>query len=745
MRECPPRPAPRDADVIVVGAGLAGLVAARQLVAARREVLVLEARDRVGGRTANASIGAGKVVEMGGQWVGPTQDRLLALAGELRIETFPTYYEGRNLLDLGGKQRRYKGTIPRLAPHVLFDLDRARRKLGKAARRVPADAPWTARNAVELDSQTLATWVRKAARTKKARSLLEIATGTVMGTGTAELSLLWMLSYVSAAGDFDALIDTEGGAQQDRFVGGSQLISQRLAEELGDGVQLSAPVRRIAQDGGGLVVDADGVSARAQRVIVAVPPPLAARISFSPSLGGRRDQLMQRMAHGALTKCAAVYPEPFWRAEGLTGQAVTDRGPVVDDLRQFPAGWIARRAARLHRRRRGDPPRPPLRGGAPPDRAGQLCSALRARGGAARHLPRDGLGRGGMEPRRPRLLVRPGGARPVRRGAAPADRAGSLGGCRDRDRLVRIHGRRGPLRGASGRGGPRCGRMAPMSVVPAVDDEVAFAGAARIAEMVRDGKVSPSELVELYLGRIAALEPKLNAYRVVLADGARADAKRAEERLAAGDDAPLLGVPVAVKDNVDYAGEVTTDGTAAYGEPAAEDGLVVRRLREAGATIIGKTNLPELAIYGFTESPTWGDTRNPWDPSRTCGGSSGGSGAATAAGLCAIAHATDGAGSIRYPAANCGLFGLKPQRNRISLWPDREHWYGLSVCGLRQPDCHGHRPVPRRDRAVPRRATSRRLLRSIGRSSRRRERRHASCGSPAPPRRSCRGCQRPTR
>ena len=166
-----------------------------------------------------------------------------------------------------------------------------------------------------------------------------------------------------------------------------------------------------------------------------------------------------------------------------------------------------------------------------------------------------------------------------------------------------------------------------------------------------------------------------------MADGARADAKRAEERLAKGEEAPLLGVPVAIKDNVDYAGEVTTHGTAAYGEPAAEDGLVVRRLREAGATILGKTNLPELAIYGFTESPTWGDTRNPWDTSRTPGGSSGGSGAATAAGLCAIAHATDGAGSIRYPAAFCGLFGLKPQRNRISLWPDREHWHGLSVSG----------------------------------------------------------------
>jgi len=355
----PAVPGTRDADVIVVGAGLAGLVAARQLVAARRDVLVLEARDRVGGRTANASIGAGKVTEMGGQWVGPTQDRLLSLAQELQIETFPTYYEGRNLLDLGGKQRRYKGTIPRLAPHVLFDLDRARRKLKKAARRVPADAPWTAPKAAELDSQTLATWVRKAARTKKARSLLEIATGTVMGTGTAELSLLWMLSYVNSAGSFDALIDTEDGAQQDRFVGGSQLISQRLAQGLGDGVVLSAPVRAIAQDGGGLRVDADGVSARAQRVIVAVPPPLAARISFTPSLGGRRDQLMQRMAHGALTKCAAVYPEPFWRADGLTGQAVTDAGPVSTTFDNSPPdgspgvllGFIAGAEAIRHARR----------------------------------------------------------------------------------------------------------------------------------------------------------------------------------------------------------------------------------------------------------------------------------------------------------------------------------------------------------------------------------------------------------
>src|SRR3954454_25052362 len=286
-----------------------------------------------------------------------------------------------------------------------------------------------------------------------------------------------------------------------------------------------------------------------------------------------------------------------------------------------------------------------------------------------------------MESRRPDLLVRARGSRPLWRGAATASRPRSLGRNRDRHRLDGLHGRGGALGGAGGRGGARCGRMAAVSVMPGTDEELAFAGAARLAEMVRSKDVSPSELVEVYLGRISRIDPQLNAFRVVLGDQARADAKRAEERLAARQPAPLLGVPVAVKDNVDYAGEITTHGTAGYGEPAREDGLIVRRLRDAGAVILGKTNLPELAIYGFTESPNWGDTRNPWDPSRTCGGSSGGSGAAVAAGMSAIAHATDGAGSIRYPAAFHGLFRLKPQRNRVSLWPDREHWYSLSVSG----------------------------------------------------------------
>ena len=213
--------------------------------------------------------------------------------------------------------------------------------------------------------------------------------------------------------------------------------------------------------------------------------------------------------------------------------------------------------------------------------------------------------------------------------------------------------------------------------------DVAFAGIARQAEMVRAGDVTPTELVELYLDRIDRIDPELNAYRIVLGELARADAKRVEERLAAGEAGlmPLAGVPIAVKDVEDLAGEVTTWGTRGFDKPAQADGEMVRRLRAAGATVLGKTNLPELAICGFTETEAWGITRNPWDTSRTPGGSSGGSAAATAAGLCAGATASDGGGSIRIPAANCGLFGLKPQRDRISLAPALEHWHGLSVTG----------------------------------------------------------------
>ena len=213
------------------------------------------------------------------------------------------------------------------------------------------------------------------------------------------------------------------------------------------------------------------------------------------------------------------------------------------------------------------------------------------------------------------------------------------------------------------------------------DDALAFAPISSQAEMVRAGEVSPRELVELYLGRIERLDPRLNAFRAVYRERALAEADQAAARRKAGDERPLLGVPLAIKDNVDVAGDVTTHGTSAYGEPASEDAEVVRRVRAAGAVVIGRTNVPPLCALPMTESPTFGVTRNPWDLDRSPGGSSGGSAAAVAAGLVGAAMGSDGGGSIRMPASWCGLFGLKPQRGRISLAPHPDHWHGMSSIG----------------------------------------------------------------
>ncbi len=213
-------------------------------------------------------------------------------------------------------------------------------------------------------------------------------------------------------------------------------------------------------------------------------------------------------------------------------------------------------------------------------------------------------------------------------------------------------------------------------------DDVAFAGAVRQAEMVRAGDVSCRELVELYLRRIERVDSELGAYRCVRADSALEEADAAQSRLDAGDDAPLLGVPVAVKDNLDVGGELSAHGSGATRELASADSEAVRRLRAGGAIVLGHTNLNELALWGhFTASRARGETRNPWDPRRSTGGSSGGSAAAVAAGLAAAALGTDGGGSIRIPAACCGLVGLKPQRGRISLMPLPEHWVGLTHIG----------------------------------------------------------------
>src|SRR3954471_8922738 len=242
-----------DADVVIVGAGLAGLTAARHVQSKGATAVVLEARDRVGGRTLNEPIGEGhpgKVVEVGGQWIGPGQDRMKALAHEMKVDTFPTHSEGQNVIEFGGKLTRYRGTIPRIGPHVLADVAQAQLKIDRLAKKVPLDAPWEAPNARKLDSQTFWSWLHRNVYTSGGRALIELGIQAVWAAEPADLSLLHVLFYCHSGGSFERLLDTEGGAQQDRFVGGSQLVSIRMAEELGDGVvQLSSPVTRIKQGG----------------------------------------------------------------------------------------------------------------------------------------------------------------------------------------------------------------------------------------------------------------------------------------------------------------------------------------------------------------------------------------------------------------------------------------------------------------------------------------------------------------
>ena len=323
------RPKNRDADVAIVGAGLAGLTAARRLVDAGLDPLVVEARDRVGGRTLNHDIGEGKVVEVGGQWVGPTQRRMLALSQEVGVDTFPTHDEGENLIEWRGENKRYRGAIPHINPAILADVAQAQVRLDRMARRVPLEAPWEADRAGRWDAQTYATWLARNLATAGARTLFEIGAEAVWAQEPADLSLLHVLFYTHSAGGLDALLGTRGGAQQDRFVGGSQLVALRVADALGaDRLALAAPVRRIAHGADGVTVTADGVEVRARRAIVALPPALAGRISYHPPLPGYRDQLTQRMAQGTVIKCMAIYSAPFWRADGLTGQAASDVGPV---------------------------------------------------------------------------------------------------------------------------------------------------------------------------------------------------------------------------------------------------------------------------------------------------------------------------------------------------------------------------------------------------------------------------------
>lgn len=340
-------------DVVVVGAGFAGLTAARLVAAAGHSVTVLEARNRVGGRAWNHDLGNGQVSERGGTFVGPTQDHISALASAVGVGTFPTNDTGNDLyvnnvdnpLGLVGPMQYSDsgplGTAPP-DPTIAAEIVEVVQQLDQMSTQVPVDAPWEASSAASWDGQTLQSWIDANSVTPRFQALVSAATRPIFGAEPGELSLLFTLFYIAASGNeqnpgtFERNFDTRGGAQQSRFIGGSQEIAIRVASALGHRVVLNSPVSRIVRNKSDIVVHSSELTVTAKRVIVAIPPTLTARIQYEPGLPYARDQLVQRFPQGTLTKVAAVYPTPFWRSSGLTGQVLDTGGPVSASFDDSP-------------------------------------------------------------------------------------------------------------------------------------------------------------------------------------------------------------------------------------------------------------------------------------------------------------------------------------------------------------------------------------------------------------------------
>jgi monoamine oxidase len=328
-----------ETEVCIVGAGFAGLAAARKLTAAGRDVTVLEARDRVGGRVWNREMSDGTVVSTGGTWLGKGQDRMFAICRELGMDTYPQFEDGDVLIDIDGARHRYHGLVPNFGLRHVAALGLGLWQLDRLVKRIPIDSPWRTPGARKLDKLTLAEWVSNPAHVPsgKAQALLLLGMRTFFCVDPAEVSLLGSMVLAAGGGSFQYYADTKN-TETHLIEGGSPEVAARLAAALGDRVRLSRPVRAIRQANGSVEVEADGTRVQARQVVVATPPVVANTIGFEPALPPAHAHLLRRYVPGAVIKTITSYDEPFWRDEGLTGETVAPESPVPITIDQSPPG-----------------------------------------------------------------------------------------------------------------------------------------------------------------------------------------------------------------------------------------------------------------------------------------------------------------------------------------------------------------------------------------------------------------------
>lgn len=324
---------------MVVGAGYAGVSAACDLRRLGVDVVVLEASARTGGRVLTERPGSGPPIDLGGMWLGAGQTELATWADRAGATTYPTPATGAALLrDRGRDHRHDPRALPPLGPVDSALLATSAWRLERLSRRIDLDAPWTSPGADRLDTTTVATWLRTAAPFGRARRLVEVALAEAFSADPGSLSMLALLTYLRSAGGVRHTFADEGGAQQDLFLDGADRPLRHAVESLGDRIALSAPVTEIDHHGSAVTVRSTASSVSCERVVVAIPPAMAARIRYSPGLPAARDALTQRTPMGAVVKAIARYDEPFWRDAGLGGAAIDLSGPVPATFDISPPG-----------------------------------------------------------------------------------------------------------------------------------------------------------------------------------------------------------------------------------------------------------------------------------------------------------------------------------------------------------------------------------------------------------------------